>query len=136
MLFSQIIPPSPFPIASQSLFFIYVSPLLPCTWDHQYYLSRQNHRICILQLILNTDNSKHLPKIVYLDSGKTKMRRNVSGLNMKPHCLPIYSLKTGPQNTLVLTPVAFVPEHNNTSHKIHPTNLELLSNFPVVGQSH
>ena len=31
---------------------------------------------------------------------------------------------------------AFVPEHNNTSHKIHPTNLELLSNFPVVGQSH
>ena len=36
----------------------------------------------------------------------------------------------------MLPPVAFVLEHNNTSHKMHPTNLELLPNFPVVGQSH
>ena len=30
MLFSQIIPPSPFPTESKSLFFTPVSPLLPC----------------------------------------------------------------------------------------------------------
>ena len=73
---------------------------------------------------------------MYLDSGKTKIRRQVSRLTMKPHYLPIYSFKTGPQDTLMLPPVAFILEHNNTSHKMHPTNLELLPNFPVVGQSH
>ena len=53
-----------------------------------------------------------------------------------PHNLPIHSLKTGPQGTLMLVPVGFVLEHNNTSHKIHSTNLDLLPNFPLVGQSH
>ena len=29
----------PFPTVSKSLFITSVSPLLPCQWDHQYYLS-------------------------------------------------------------------------------------------------
>ena len=46
MLFSQIIPPSSSPTVSTSLFFMAPSPLLPCKYDHQYYLSR--FRIYIL----------------------------------------------------------------------------------------
>ena len=30
----------PFPTVSNNLFITSVSPLLPCQWDHQYYLSR------------------------------------------------------------------------------------------------
>ena len=37
-LFSQIIPPLPYPTESKSLFFMSVSPLLPCMQDHWYYL--------------------------------------------------------------------------------------------------
>ena len=40
MLFSQIIAPSPSPIESKSLFFTYVSPLLPCMDDPWYCLSK------------------------------------------------------------------------------------------------
>ena len=40
MLFSQIFPPSPSPTVSKSPSFMSVSPLLPCTQDHQYYLYR------------------------------------------------------------------------------------------------
>ena len=40
MLFSHIIPPSASLTESQSLFFVSVSPLLPCTQECQYHLSR------------------------------------------------------------------------------------------------
>ena len=33
-----------FPAVSQSLFFMSVSPLLPCTWGHQYYFSRSHNK--------------------------------------------------------------------------------------------
>ena len=44
MLFSQIIPTSLSLTVSKSLFFISVSPLLPCCWDCECHLSR----FCIL----------------------------------------------------------------------------------------
>ena len=40
VLFSQIIPLSPFPTESNSLFFTAVSLLLSCIWDHHYHLSK------------------------------------------------------------------------------------------------
>ena len=40
MLFSQIIPPSPSPTESKSLFFISVSHLLSRIWGHCYHLSK------------------------------------------------------------------------------------------------
>ena len=40
MLFSQFILPSPSPTESKSLFFISVSLLLPCIYDHHYHLSK------------------------------------------------------------------------------------------------
>ena len=40
MLFSQIIPPSPSPTESKSLFFTSVSLLLSRTWGHCYHLSK------------------------------------------------------------------------------------------------
>ena len=39
-LFSQIIPPSPSPRESKSLFFTSVSLLLSCIWCHHYHLSK------------------------------------------------------------------------------------------------
>ena len=46
VLFSQIIPPSPSPTESKSLFFTFVSPLLPCMQDCHYRLSK--FHICVL----------------------------------------------------------------------------------------
>ena len=46
MLFSQIIPPLPSPTESKSLFFTFVSPLLPCMQDCHYRLSK--FHICVL----------------------------------------------------------------------------------------
>ena len=40
MLFSHIIPPSPSPTESKSLFFISVSLLLSCIYGHHYHLSK------------------------------------------------------------------------------------------------
>ena len=40
MLFSQIIPPLPFPTESKDLFFISVSPLLSHIQGHHYHLSK------------------------------------------------------------------------------------------------
>ena len=40
MLFSQITPPLPSPTESESLSFTSVSPLLPCTKDYWYHLSK------------------------------------------------------------------------------------------------
>ena len=40
MLFSQVIPPSPYPTESKSLSFTSVSPFLPCMQDHQGCLSK------------------------------------------------------------------------------------------------
>ena len=40
MLFSQIIPPSPSPTESKSLFFKSLSLVLSCIWDHHYHLSK------------------------------------------------------------------------------------------------
>ena len=40
MLFSQIIPPSPSPIESKSLFYTSVSLVLSCIWDYRYHLSK------------------------------------------------------------------------------------------------
>ena len=48
MLFSWIILPCPSPTVSRSLFFKSVSPLLPCTQNHRFYLSR--FRIHLLTL--------------------------------------------------------------------------------------
>ena len=39
-LLSQIIPPSLFLTVPISLFSLSASPLLPCRWVHQYYLSK------------------------------------------------------------------------------------------------
>ena len=49
MLFSQIVLPSPPPTVSPSLFFMSVSPLLPCTYHWWYSLSR----FCIYALVQN-----------------------------------------------------------------------------------
>ena len=40
MLFAQVIPPSPSPTESKSLFFTSVSLLLPCIQGHRYHLSK------------------------------------------------------------------------------------------------
>ena len=40
VLFSQIIPPSPSPTVSRSLFSMCASPFLPCGWVCQHHLSR------------------------------------------------------------------------------------------------
>ena len=54
MLFFQIIPPSPSPTESISLFFTFVSLLLPCIQDHHYHLlsglSSQTNVQCYLNL--------------------------------------------------------------------------------------
>ena len=41
-LFSQVIPPSPSPTQSKSLFFTSVSLLLPCIQDRHYHLSKSH----------------------------------------------------------------------------------------------
>ena len=46
MLFSQIIPPSPSPIESESLFCTSVSLFLSCIWGYRYHLSK--FHICAL----------------------------------------------------------------------------------------
>jgi len=52
MLFSQIIPPSHSSTVFKSLFFMSVSPLLPCTQDCQYYLSRFSIYVLIYDIFL------------------------------------------------------------------------------------
>ena len=50
ILFFQIILPPPFPTESQSLFFMSVSPLLPCKQIHQYHLSRLHMYVLIYSI--------------------------------------------------------------------------------------
>ena len=59
MLFSQIIPPFPFPIESKSLFFMCVSPLLPCKSFHQYHLSRFHVYVFIYNICLSLSDLLH-----------------------------------------------------------------------------
>ena len=59
MLFSQIIPPSPSPTMSKSLFFMSVSPSLPSTKDHKYYLSRFHIYVLIYDICLSLSDSLH-----------------------------------------------------------------------------
>ena len=47
MLFCQIIPTSPSPTESKSLFFTSLSLLLPCIWDRHYYLSKSIYILSI-----------------------------------------------------------------------------------------
>ena len=53
MFFFQIIPPSPSPTESKSLFLTSVSPLPPCLLDHRYHLSKfpiytSMYNVCLL----------------------------------------------------------------------------------------
>ena len=59
MLFSQIIPPSPSPAESKSLFFMSVSPLLPCMKDYQYHLSKFHIYALIYCICLSLSDLLH-----------------------------------------------------------------------------
>ena len=61
MLSSQIIPPSPFPTESKSLFFVSVCPLLTCKGhqDHQYHLSRFHIYALIYDICLSLSDLLH-----------------------------------------------------------------------------
>ena len=55
MLFSHIIPPSPSLTVSK----MSVSPLLPCKWDHQYYLSRFHIYALVYDICLSVSDLLH-----------------------------------------------------------------------------
>ena len=59
ILFSQIIPSSPSPTESKSLFFTSVSLLLLCTQDHQYHLSRFHTYALIYGVCLSVSDLLH-----------------------------------------------------------------------------
>ena len=52
MLFSQIIPPLPFPTESKSLLFTSVPPFLSCMQDHQYHLSKFHIYVLIYSIYM------------------------------------------------------------------------------------
>ena len=59
MLFSRIILPSPCPTVSQHLFFMPLSPLLPCTQDRRYYLSRFHIHVLTCDIYLSLSDLLH-----------------------------------------------------------------------------
>ena len=59
IIFSQIIPPSPFPTESKSPFFTSVSPLLPWMYDHWYHLSKFHIYVLICSICLSLSDLLH-----------------------------------------------------------------------------
>ena len=59
VLFSQIAPSSPSPTESESVFFMSVSPLLPCTWDRRYNLSRFHIHALVYSICLSLSDLLH-----------------------------------------------------------------------------
>ena len=59
VLFSQIIPPSPLPTESKSLFFMSVPPLPPCMSDCQYHLSIFHIHVLIYNICLSLSDLVH-----------------------------------------------------------------------------
>ena len=74
MLLSHIISPSSSPTVSKSLFFISVSPLLPCKQDHQYHFSRFH----IYTLVYDICFSLWLISLCIIGSRFTHLIRNDS----------------------------------------------------------
>ena len=59
VLFSQATPPSPSPTESKNLFFMSVSPLLPCTSHHWFHLSRFHIYVLIHDICLSLSELLH-----------------------------------------------------------------------------
>ena len=58
ILFSQIVPPSP-PTEPKNMFFMFVSPLLPCTEDCPYHLYRFHIYVLIYNICLSVSDLPH-----------------------------------------------------------------------------
>ena len=71
VLFSQIIPPSPSPTESESLFFISVSLLLSHIKGHRYHLSKFHiYALIYVQFDFHQHVQPHIFRVVHREKGK------------------------------------------------------------------
>ena len=74
VLFSQIIPPSPSPTESTSMFFIFVSLLLSCMQGHRYHLSKFHIYVLIYCIVVFL--SDLLPSLQQAPVSSTSLNSN------------------------------------------------------------